>query len=105
MARDFAKEFYHSIAWLKTRDFVLHRDLHLCQRCREKGKLTPAETVHHIIELTPQNIDDVRISLDPKNLISLCRDCHAEVHRQYKDGERYSIDEFGNIEIPDDDRT
>ena len=42
------------------RDYVLKRDLYLCQECLKKGKLTPAKAVHHIIHLSPENIDDAR---------------------------------------------
>ena len=101
--REFAKEFYHSKAWIKTRDYVLKRDLNLCQECLKKGKLTPAKAVHHIIHLSPENIDDARISLDPDNLESVCQDCHAELHREYRGDERFYIDEFGEIQITNDE--
>lgn len=52
------------------------RDKYLCVNC---GK--PAEEVHHKIHLTPQNIGDKSISLNPNNLICLCKDCHFEQHR------------------------
>lgn len=73
--KDFAKEFYQSKAWRETRRFVFERDLKLCRRC---GK--PGEIVHHKIYLTPQNINDPSISLNPDNLETLCRDCHAQEH-------------------------
>ena len=75
MARDFAKSFYNSKEWINTRDYVLRRDKYLC-RC---GR--PATEVHHIIHLSPQNIGDVTITMNPDNLISLCRDCHFEEHK------------------------
>lgn len=73
--RDFAKEFYQSKAWKKTRHFVFERDFGLCCRC---GK--PGDIVHHKIHLTPANIDDPSISLNVDNLETLCRDCHAAEH-------------------------
>jgi len=75
MAREFAKAFYKSKEWQQVRDFVLKRDAYLC-RCG-----APAVDVHHIIHLTPQNIMDPTISLNPENLISLCKDCHYAEHR------------------------
>lgn len=98
--REFAYSFYHSANWLKTRDYVLRRDMKLCQDCLKAGKIVPAKEVHHIIELSPENIEDVEISLNPENLVSLCFDCHKKRHRKYKE-ERYTIDEFGNIEMDD----
>lgn len=73
--KDFAKEFYQSKAWKETRKLVYERDLGLCCRC---GK--PGDIVHHKIYLTPKNIDDPFISLNPDNLETLCRDCHAQEH-------------------------
>ena len=100
--RDFAKEFYHSAAWIRARDYVMTRDFGLCQQCRRKGKITPGNTVHHIIHLTPENINDVSISLNPDNLETLCQDCHAEVHRSQQEPNRFTIDEFGELTIEDE---
>ena len=76
MARDFAKTFYKSKEWRVVREHILMRDKYLCTKCGE-----PAEEVHHIIHLTPQNITDMSISLNPENLTSLCKSCHFDVHR------------------------
>ena len=76
MARDFAKSFYNSKEWELTRDFILRRDKFLCVKC---GR--PAEEVHHIKHLSPQNIGDVSITMNPENLISLCRECHFNEHK------------------------
>lgn len=79
MAREFAKSFYHSKQWAETRDYCLKRDKYLCVRC---GK--PAEEVHHIVHLSPKNIGDVNVTMNPDNLICLCRDCHFEIHEEDK---------------------
>lgn len=55
------------------------RDKYLCQR---DGCYNPAEEVHHIKELTPENINDVNISLNLDNLICLCYECHKKIHNQ-----------------------
>lgn len=101
MARDFAKSFYDSKEWINTRDYVLRRDKYLC-RC---GR--PATEVHHIIHLSPQNIGDVSITMNPDNLISLCRDCHFEEHkgehgkgRKVRENNPYKFDENGML-IPE----
>lgn len=77
MARDFSKQFYKSKEWKQVRNFCLLRDNFLCVRCGQ-----PAEEVHHIIHLTPINIHDITITLNPANLICLCRDCHFAEHKQ-----------------------
>lgn len=91
--KDFAKKFYMSKAWKKIRQYVFKRDMGLCVRC---GR--PGEIVHHKIYLTAENIDDPFISLNEKNLETLCRECHAIEH----DGEPVTdrelmFDEFGNL--------
>ena len=80
MARDFAKAFYKSEDWQKMREYILIRDKYKCQRCGKSGALE----VHHIKHLTPQNINDASVTLNDKNLITLCRDCHFDVHKEDK---------------------
>ena len=100
MARDFAKSFYKSKEWIQTREYVLRRDRYLCVKCG-----APAEQVHHKTHLTPTNIWDVNISLNPDNLESLCRDCHFEEHRgEHGNGRKnkeeqpqYEFDENGML--------
>ena len=79
MAREFSKSFYNSKEWQKCRSYVLKRDNYLCTKCGN-----PAEEVHHIIHLTPQNITDISISLNPDNLTCLCKDCHFAEHKADK---------------------
>lgn len=51
------------------------RDKYLCQHC-----FAPAQEVHHIIHLSPQNINDTTVTINPDNLISLCKECHFKEH-------------------------
>lgn len=68
----------------------------LCERCYQRGEITPAKVVHHIVWLTPQNIDDPHITLSYDNFQRLCQDCHAAVH--HPEGEmRVTFDENGNV--------
>lgn len=100
--KEYAKKFYNSKAWERARAYVMARDLGLCQECRKKGRYRSGDTVHHIIHLTPENINDPAITLNPDNLETICRDCHAEVHQKPK-GYRFTLDEFGDVEISDDE--
>lgn len=77
MSRAFSKSFYKSKVWQATRQYILTRDRGLCRIC---GK--PAEEVHHIVHLTPASMGDISITLNPDNLIAVCRDCHFDIHRQ-----------------------
>lgn len=91
MARDFAKAFYKSTEWGKVRQFVLMRDKYKCKKC---GR--PAQEVHHIKHLSPENIWDVNISLNPNNLMSLCKDCHFEQHKEDKAAGKKKYDKEKN---------
>ena len=66
----------------------------LCERCYSKGIIKHGDTVHHKTPLTPENINDPSVTLNPENLELLCRDCHAEIHKPEK---RYKVDEWGKI--------
>lgn len=82
MAREFAKKFYHSKAWELARNSIYQRDMGLCQKClTEKNETVPGEEVHHKIFLRPSNINDPNITLNPDNLILLCKDCHIGIHK------------------------
>ena len=100
--KDFAKEFYFSTAWKGMREYIKKRDGYLCQDCLKKGRITPAEEVHHIIHLTPSNIHDTSITLNEDNLISLCRECHRARHGDKNSRRRYTVDEFGRVTIKED---
>lgn len=73
--QDWAKRFYLSRDWRRVRDYVFKRDYGLCVRCG-----APGEIVHHKTHLTPRNINDPHIALNPDNLETLCRECHAIEH-------------------------
>lgn len=98
MAKDWAKQLYNSKAWKECRKQVLRRDMYTCAYCHSR-----AEEVHHVISLTPSNINNIYISLNPDNLISLCHDCHTKITQGYtgdiNDG--YVFDENGNVVLID----
>lgn len=105
MARDFAKSFYRSSAWLHNRSLYMAKSLntpygivppHMCERCFELGKLTPAKVVHHKEHLSPTNINDPHVTLSFDNLQRLCQDCHAIVHGK-KVEMRVAFDEHGRV--------
>lgn len=93
--REFAKDFYASLAWKKTRAYIYKRDAGLCVRC-----LQPGEIVHHKKHLTSKNINNPLISLHESNLELLCRDCHALEHVTKADiAEGLKFDDEGNVII------
>jgi 5-methylcytosine-specific restriction endonuclease McrA len=70
--------FYKSKAWRLARLQKITDANGLCERCG-----IPGEEVHHIIRLNSENIKDVNISLNPKNLEFLCKVCHNKEHNRF----------------------
>ena len=99
MAQPWAESFYHSPEWARVREYVRMRDRFTCQKC---GR--PMQEVHHKIHLTRENIWDPKITLNPDNLISLCRDCHMKQHAEDDGrcaaGAGFHFDESGQL-VPD----
>ena len=88
--KEYAKAFYKSKAWKDCRDRYAKSRGGLCEECLRRGVYKPGEAVHHVVHITPENIHDPAITLNPDNLRLLCRDCHAAKHK----GEptRYRVD-------------
>lgn len=74
--KEFAKSFYNSALWQKCRASYISdrllRDGGLCEECGD----APGYIVHHITELTPENITDPEITLNHDNLEYVCKECH-----------------------------
>lgn len=110
MAKKYAKSFYNSALWEKQRSYILKRDRYTCT---EPGCFRRATEVHHIKEITVQNISDASITLNEHNLRSLCSDCHKRItkaehgsRKGIRNIERaLSFDDEGNpIETPPTER-
>lgn len=80
------------LLWLRSRERseAIHRDGNTCQCCRKKGSVAKGREVkievHHLKDgdIDWQKILRVirkELLCDPKELITLCRDCHKEAHR------------------------
>lgn len=80
MARDFAKKFYASKQWKKTRQVYIESVHGLCEDCLDDGKINTGYIVHHKTTLTPDNINDPYITLHFDNLRYLCLVCHNKTH-------------------------
>lgn len=94
--KEWAKAFYKSAAWKNCREYVYRRSRGLCEECLRRMVVKPGEIVHHLIELTPENVTNPAIALNPANLRLLCRDCHADIHK-HREQKRYELDELGRI--------
>lgn len=91
--KEFARAFYFSQAWIRTRNAYVKSVGGLCEDCLARGIVRAGEIVHHITPLTPENINDTDVTLNPANLRLVCRDCHAIEHG----GRRWKVAADGTI--------
>ena len=74
--KDFAKAFYQSRQWKDCRAaYIAARiqiDGGMCEVCHEN----PGYIVHHKTKLTPENIHDPSVALNPDLLSYECKACH-----------------------------
>ena len=78
--------FYKSREWLELRARVLFEHHNECCKCRARGRITKAQTVHHVqhvkdrpdLALSQYTIDDEGNRI--VNLIPLCNACHNLEH-------------------------
>lgn len=73
--------FYHSKAW-RDLSYLLRLKSGKCQRC---GRIADMKQLHahHKVLLTPSNVNDVSISLNPDKIEILCNSCHDEEHNRF----------------------
>jgi hypothetical protein len=80
--------FYASNIWRTFRlNLILERSKEhggvICEKC---GKLivNPIDIhAHHKVELTPENVNDYSISLNPELIELICHDCHDKEHHRF----------------------
>lgn len=78
-------KFYKSKEFRSVKAEVMKEQKHECQECLRQGKITIADTVHHVQFVRKHP----RLALDKyyiykgkryKNLIAVCRECHNKLH-------------------------
>lgn len=77
------KQFYKSKEWIIFRKLIILDRGPICQKCGKKIVESKHIIVHHIIELTEENVNDTSISLNPDNVIIVCFDCHNKIHERF----------------------
>ena len=87
------KKFYDRKAWQVARENALRRDNYLCVLCYKQDKIKPADIVHHIEHLSPQNMDDPAITYNLDNLMSLCNEHHNWIHKGEHGKGRMNLEE------------
>ena len=79
--------FYKSREWQQLRDRILREHHYECAWCKEKGKISRAETVHHMqwVKQHPELALQEWYTYKGKtyrNLVPLCHDCHDKAHER-----------------------
>lgn len=73
--------FYHSKDW-RDLSYLLRLKSGKCQRCGRVADMKQLHA-HHKVLLTPANVGDANISLNPDNIEILCSSCHDEEHNRF----------------------
>ena len=76
-------EIYNSREWQQLRIEKL-RSQPLCEMHLKQGIIVAARCVHHIIPIeTARTKEEMRrLAFDWNNLMSLCKSCHARIHKE-----------------------
>jgi 5-methylcytosine-specific restriction protein A len=78
------QKVYNTRRWKRLRRLKLQNNP-ICEKCWERGRVTPTEEIHHIVPFA----QDMELAYDYDNLIALCIECHKEMHKHIRDGIEY----------------
>jgi len=74
--------FYASDKWRNFRLLTINERGLKCEYCGERVAIARELTIHHKIELTPDNVHDALISLNPDNVMVVHHSCHNKIHKR-----------------------
>lgn len=82
------QSFYASELWINFRQVTISETISknkkiICEYCGQEIKDITDITLHHIIELTPENVHNVLISLNRENILLVHHDCHNKIHGRF----------------------
>ncbi len=77
--------FYKSKEWMELREKILKENHYECAWCKENGKISRAEQVHHVqyVKKHPELALSEYYTYKGKrykNLVPLCHECHDKAH-------------------------
>lgn len=75
--------FYKSNEWVQFRLVYIAEHEPICTDCGKFIVESKELHLHHIEELTLENVNDYNVSLNPDNLTILCHDCHNKRHQRF----------------------
>jgi len=91
MAQDFAKAFYSTKEWISLRFNLIQERGPICQHCGKIMIDTAKLIGHHKVHLTPQNINDVNITLNPEKIELTCTECHSKEPGHFAGSRKHEI--------------
>jgi hypothetical protein len=81
------QSFYESKQWRRFREVILLERMGnegiICESCSNVILRRGNAHLHHITELTPENVDDVMVSMNPDNIKVVCARCHNLEHSKH----------------------
>jgi len=91
-SREMRRKAYNNTEWRKLRDTYI-KEHPLCEDCLDKGKVVPAEDVHHIS--SPFSSGEINYGklLDGTNLRALCKECHNMIHSKQNNSNYKTVEE------------
>lgn len=75
--------FYTSDAWVNFRLVLISERGPTCRYCGKRIAKAKEIIAHHKTELTPENVHDHNISLNPANVELVCFKCHNAIHQRF----------------------
>lgn len=75
--------FYTSKSWVLFRLSLIAERGNTCEHCGRIIAKAKDIIGHHTVELTPENVHDHSISLNPKLVELVCFDCHNKEHKRF----------------------
>lgn len=77
------RRFYNNRAWTTFRMMLIAERGPICSRCHRIISRSIDIIGHHTTELTPENVHDYSVSLNPEKVDLVCRDCHDKEHKRF----------------------
>lgn len=74
--------FYASDRWRNFRTAIIAERHNTCEYCGERVARASKLTLHHIEELTPENVTDANVALNPDNIQVVHHGCHNKIHKR-----------------------
>lgn len=75
--------FYSTDEWKDFRKNIITERGNKCTECGKDILIDKQLHVHHIKELTQENVNDYMISMNPDNVRIVCHECHNKIHERF----------------------